>query len=564
MARSYIYNKCEIEGRNDTRSPHMQAHDGLWKLKDFFDRELRRSPRMTASACFPHITRREWNNKFGTDARITGDFSKSLIFDCDLSDSNSLKERLQHIWYNPPMREGAKFQFSFAKPLIDDITKTVAPIPQKPRIASSDIERLQALEKLVRNQAINDCPIDKQTKILFTGRPGTGKTFRLVAIGIAHAMAGKRVLFVCFNKTLSADISRLILLKEELRQQLIAERAVFDIFDISRFAQRYISGHEDGYEQWLETALKNADELRELSTYDLVLVDEAQDMYEPGLQLISRHSGINTSVCVAAGSGQELYGNASFWLEDFETDPRTRDIKLKRNFRNTLPIYQVAQIFYESNLNIEKAKKFVDKFKQTQKTQLEFEFDRPHGEWPSVRRIDDSNLKWDEADSIIFEGELDNLMIREYEQIIDQQIDALTNREMPMDILVLVPGPNYTERNWAYEALKNITERRNINFLDYTDDKNRRQPAHPQFIRLCPYASARGLEGYRTIILGFENIENLCKNTAMTLINLGYIVLSRAVFETILASRVMRDNLPAIKHTVSCIRILKERINANN
>jgi hypothetical protein len=234
MIRSFSPNRCEIEGRTDTRTPHLQASDARWKLKELFDRHFKqRTPRLEATACFPLITRREWDDYFGKPSPITGEFSESLIFSCDLSgDSEDLKKRLQHIWFNPPMLSGAKYPFAFNKPIIEQITRIVCPIPQKPIAAPSDYERLQTIESEVKRKAVQDCPTDKQTHILYTGRPGTGKTFRLVSIGMAHALAGRRVLFICFNKTLATDIGRLIMLSEKLKKKLANEEAVFDVFDI--------------------------------------------------------------------------------------------------------------------------------------------------------------------------------------------------------------------------------------------------------------------------------------------------------------------------------------------
>jgi hypothetical protein len=193
MIKSFGLSKCEIEGRTDNRPPHLQAGDARWKLKDLLDRQLgRRTPRIEATACFPLITRREWNSHFGVPSHITGEYSDAVLFDCDLSaGAKTFEDRLQRIWYNPPARTGAKRPFSCDQSLIDQITKIVAPMPQKPLAAPSDYERLRVIEGAVESEAIQDCPINKQVRILYKGRPGTGKTFRLVTIGMAQAIAGK-------------------------------------------------------------------------------------------------------------------------------------------------------------------------------------------------------------------------------------------------------------------------------------------------------------------------------------------------------------------------------------
>jgi hypothetical protein len=330
--------------------------------------------------------------------------------------------------------------------------------------------------------------------------------------------------------------------------------------NIYLLAKRYKKGWEEDkedYTQWLESALENASNSDGLPIYDLVLVDEAQDMSNVMLRWVNLHSNAKTSICVAAGTGQELYGSASEWLEDFQTDPRTVDKNLPRIFRNTRPIFQIAQIYYDSDLDPRRAEKLIQRYKKPQVRQLEMEFERPHGEWPIVPNIDDSQLDWDDAGSLPFQEELKSIMVGRYAEIISEQLDQLTAKERPMDILVLVPAYGSREREWAWAALKQVTDQYDIDFLDYTVKDNRRQPAHPNSIRLCTYDSARGLEGYRTVILGFEGIERLCGKTKQAHTNLGYIVLSRAVFETVLVRRI-NSNLAPVEHVVMCRRLLKD------
>ena len=101
-------------------------------------------------------------------------------------------------------------------------------------------------------------------------------------------------------------------------------------------------------------------------------------------------------------------------------------------------------------------------------------------------------------------------------------------------MLVLVPSENSPEHKWAIGALGKCS----IPFIDYAQNINRRNIAAPELVRICTYHSARGLEGYRVLIFGFERIESLCKSVVSEdITNLGYIILSRSIFECLIAIR---------------------------
>ena len=73
----------------------------------------------------------------------------------------------------------------------------------------------------------------------------------------------------------------------------------------------------------------------------------------------------------------------------------------------------------------------------------------------------------------------------------------------------------------------------------FFDDQRglRRQPVPPDHVRACTFHSARGIEGTRVLIFGFEKIESIASNANTAPENLAYIVLSRSQFETVLVIR---------------------------
>jgi hypothetical protein len=90
------------------------------------------------------------------------------------------------------------------------------------------------------------------------------------------------------------------------------------------------------------------------------------------------------------------------------------------------------------------------------------------------------------------------------------------------------------------EALQDLP---GVEYIDYAADSNRRKIAREATVRVCTFHSARGIEGTRVIIFGFEQLKRLAESTNVDCFNLGYIVLSRSVFELVIVARKMRTAL---------------------
>ncbi len=267
-------------------------------------------------------------------------------------------------------------------------------------------------------------------------------------------------------------------------------------------------------------------------------IDNTSDMKDWALEMLELHAREDTTVCVAAGTGQELYGAAGTWLNQFRARSTTKE--LRRNFRNTRPVFQAAQVFYEARLKPGRIGPTVRRFadKKVKGQQLLFDFAREEGNPPSLVYINEDKLVGiSDTDSFFPSAQFD-CMAEEYSRIIKEQLERLAGDERPMDLLVLVPSLEGMERNWAIAAL----QRSSSSFIDYTDETQRRDIAHPEMIRLCTFHSARGLEGMRVLVFGFERIENVADQVNTDFANLGYIVLSRSLFECVIAVRKMSNS----------------------
>jgi hypothetical protein len=102
-------------------------------------------------------------------------------------------------------------------------------------------------------------------------------------------------------------------------------------------------------------------------------------------------------------------------------------------------------------------------------------------------------------------------------------------------ILIIVPfkfsskmPANNFYRNIAVDTLNELK----LDFIDYTIEENRRLDYLINQVRIVSFHSCRGIEANFTIILGFEELFHLSDTAHCDYHKLGYIILSRAKFET--------------------------------
>jgi len=541
MVEEFGLNICRIRGREDTKTPQRQAYEAQESLRRFLrPKILNHLPFFVSTVCWPVISRENWKRAWDNNY-IAGEFDETMIFEEDISSGpERLKKRLQYIRLNPPMRGGAaKKDFNHNPETFEEFKKALT-ITARRTAAPSDLKRLWIIEEEVSTETIKLVPADKTSRILYYGHPGTGKTFRLLQIGIHHALNRRRVLFACFNKVLAADVRRILSHSEKLRASA-GELLPVDVFDLLRThaAEHGISGRdieEKDHDEWGDLITRDmAQKKGQIEKYDTILVDEGQDMKDWALKMLELHAREDTTICVAAGTGQELYGKAGSWLKVFRD--RSTPKELRRNFRNTRPVFQVAQVFYEAQLDPKMIAPTVRRFtdKKQKDDQQPFDFARVDGNPPSIEYLNDAKLvDMRETDSSFPKAQFD-CMVEEYARMIKEQLARLVGDARPMDLLVLVPSLEGPERKWAVAALKQSE----TPFIDYTEDKLRRDIAHPEMVRLCTFHSARGLEGMRVLVFGFERIESVSDTVNVDFANLGYIVLSRSLFECVIAVRKM-------------------------
>jgi len=556
MIEEFGWKYCKIKDRPVSAGPQYQAHEAQESLYNYLAAHMKR-PYISSTACWPLISRDDWNRMWDDD-RVKYDYADRMLFQEDLfTGAEDFVNRLKHIWHNPPVRTGASYAFHHSAEQLEHLKALLSPAA-RPKPAPSDLERLHALEKRVLEETSDEAPPGQGVQLLYQGYPGTGKTFRLLAIALRHAIAHERTLFICFNKVLAADIRRLLSYSQTLRQ-FNADIEVIDLYHLLRKlalgASLDLDSAEDA-EAWGELiadeVVRTADRIEK---YDTILIDEAQDLHDWAFDMLQAMTNPQATICVAVGKGQELYTSTPRWLEAFRKVARLK--QLRRNFRNTLPVFQMAQVFYEAGLDQEKIARILQRFTSSKEAKDGDvpEFERPDGQTPLLLRMNDTPTA--PVSGMLIFDEQETVMRAEYERIIRQQLDGLTGDMRPLDLLVLVPDTKGLERAWALAALRSLrSQRQDFEIIDYTDDRNRRTVAASNTIRLCTFHSSRGLEAMRVIIFGFEFIERTAQKVNVAYNNLGYITLSRSLFEDIIAVRGSARStvIPFLETTIRALR----------
>jgi len=288
----------------------------------------------------------------------------------------------------------------------------------------------------------------------------------------------------------------------------------------------------DDHDEWAQTVVElMREQAAELKKYDTILIDEAQDLPSWAFDMAYLHSSEKATILVAAGRGQEMYGNESEALAVFRK--RAKNHRCNRNFRNTEQISRFAMTFGDAEGDPTRIPAVVKSLRLEPGNQHELIFERPGGALPALIFMDDSEIDALSEESPDYADLLYEARVRQYRKIIEAERDALRDSERPIDMLILVPSESHFERNWVCGALDSM----NAPYLDYTDPSKRRCPPQGDLIRVCTFHSSRGIEGQRVLIFGMERLDDLAKKIGVSATKLGYIILSRASLDLAIAYR---------------------------
>ena len=536
-------------GGQDKTHPIPQIRTGSIKLRDHLKRSQNKAdkfkiPFIQTTICWSEITRSQWINKF-KDPSVSS-LSDMCIFKDDLISYDSLLRTLQKLWEYPVLGITTPMHARSEHGDMEEFRKALQPSMHKINITKSmtnEITRPSRESKKITDRF----EVAKTYKVSIQGAPGTGKTTFLREIALKNLSAGGKVLSVCFNKVLAADQKREYQILREKKED-------YGFIDVFYFWELFKDlGHIGGLDNWGKVIenVKNyleSDEGKSFIKYDVVLIDESQDLPDYFFKVIELIARPSASWFVAYGKGQEtsnfsqIESHPSKWLSEFLE--KSEAIHRKRSFRNSTRTFLIAQAIWEKYPDLLKSKDWLaDKLLKKTKNDDQFELD-----------LDLPTMNNDLRIEILPSGSKRELFIR---NLILAAIEESREADRGGDLLVAVIKPNskknkndeliiQSEYELVKKVLENISENLNIDFLDLVPDESRNVIPKNGVIRLVTLQNIRGLSASHVIVFDLPQIENWLRidNAGIKppLNNLAYIALSRSKASTIIVLDGVRDS----------------------
>lgn len=303
----------------------------------------------------------------------------------------------------------------------------------------------------------------KGNTTILAGRAGTGKTIALLQLATyVSGERNERCLFLTYNTALVTDIKRMLNFAPYIALDNIAvfsaEKYFGDILKNNNFWTED-SNYEKSYQVSLNVCINSQTKIDYDSSYDYVFVDEAQDWTSEERDLLLRLFPQN-KVIVADGIDQFVRSNNRISWGELK-DIRKVSLRQKSNI--------VAFVNAYSNK---------------------------------------LNLGWEVKPNPMFPGGKVNIY-RSYNSKLHASYlkEAKENYCDEYDFLFLVPPSLYDSSNGF--VLRQKYEERGIHIFDGTIKTNRDR-GYPQtglsLCRVYNYASCRGLEGWITVCLRFDEM----------------------------------------------------------
>ncbi|WP_298515305.1 NERD domain-containing protein [uncultured Nocardioides sp.] len=504
---------CQIRGRSGGHHPVLQAGRAVTGLIAYVGTAANvRAPFFFATAAFPLIKRDDFVARFNaTPVRLQ---AEGMIFADDLVSSEALLGRLQSIRISPP-HKGAPRRDIAPTPVQVKALREVLDPGSRPSPTRADQARGELLRTRVGAPGKSANASGPATKyltpanrepVVFRGAPGTGKTVQLQEIAVAHARAGRPVLFTCYNKVLASTL-RGIMSTQRLGED-VNKRVV--VTHVDELAHQLDGDDRDAFRGLFET----------------ICVDEAQDMPQEHFEFLSVLAADDAEWFLADGPGQELYGPANKTGEapPFVQQARTEGTveTLRRNYRSKTANFLVAQAVYEHAPDAEAIAGWVAKhpLRSAPNPDAMLDLDgvqsNPGGELPRVVRIalpTGPRANWRQAKLnayvATFHGELEKL--------------AGEGNRRDLAILCAMADNKSGEPDLAREALSIL----GVPVHDQVGTMGRGRSVPEDHVRLVTIHSARGIEAARVVILGMDQGVSAAPNHLRNSRVMSHIALSR-------------------------------------
>ena len=244
-------------------------------------------------------------------------------------------------WETRQHREPAKLSKNDVKDIVNYLRGDFTFIPTL-RDRLNNIEK--RLVRLTNEQAQIMNALGMNSHLLIEGNAGTGKTLLATEFARQRAERGDRVLYLTFNKNLSNNINSQISDVANLKviniHALFGEYVPVDVEKMNENPQKYFG--EILPEQFFDWVSSLSDEEANKLKYDLLVMDEGQDIIKPvymySLDVLLKNGLEKGNWAVFYDEKQNIYNpEYSDGMELIESYPCTR-FKLFVNCRNTVQI----------------------------------------------------------------------------------------------------------------------------------------------------------------------------------------------------------------------------------
>ena len=366
--------------------------------------------------------------------------------------------------------------------------------PRAGKLSRSKIEKLIQAKIDVSNQAYFD-EIGNKT-VIISGKPGSGKTIHLLHIAYnLYKSKNKRCLLLTYNKTLSADLNRLVYLAkvspDPYNPTIKIDRVMAFMREImigyGVYSPKLNENYKVDMDHELNVFLKNYDhllkqlndlveanwfdekEIRKIKkdiskfNWDIILIDEAQDWNELERDILYKLFGSQNFV-IAYGDKQLVRNQGSLNWKEYIENETTKIIEVFLNPEIKTSFRQSRNLVNYQNKLLESESWELKAFDQLVGGSVEI-FSNPFTKSDLTRLLNE--IEVDEG--------------------------------APFDLLMLMPKSYY-----EYINKLSLFQDWGFRFQDSIDDTGKLSLDDASGFRCLQYESCRGLEGYTVVYHWFD------------------------------------------------------------
>ena len=322
--------------REKPEGPFAQVTGNMFSLRDVLKKKFQNNKHMKnlLTACgvvFPDI---EFKS-------VSQEIISEIVYDNRTEDITGYMNRVFDYWEERQHRQPSRLSPGDIRDIVQFLRGDFVFIP-----TLSD--RLNSVEKrlvrLTSEQAQLMKALSLNKHLLIEGNAGTGKTLLAVDFAKKKAASGKKVLFLTYNKNLANNVIRQVDTIENLKviniHALFGEYVAVDVKKMQENPNVYFS--EILPEIFYEYLSELSDEELEKIKYDLIIMDEGQDILKPlylySLDTLLRGGFANGDWAVFYDEKQNIYNPDYNDGMEILHGYNCTEFKLFVNCRNTVQI----------------------------------------------------------------------------------------------------------------------------------------------------------------------------------------------------------------------------------